>query len=952
MPRNRSSTAEKPRSQSPSVALSVEEAKATADPFFARLADLGLVILFLALTFLLGVFPLKDTDFWWHLRTGDLIRQTWRIPVKDWYTFGAADHYWIDLHWGFELLISWGYQLVGIPGLNIGKCVITCAALLALITAKRKSWPIAVMLLAWLPGLLVLSGRMYLRPETLTLLYLALFLAILFRWQQYPRLAFVLPFVQVLWVNTQGLFVLGIVVLGFAILDAAVAPGAFAPARRPWWRTIGIASALTCLACVLNPYGLLGAFFPIQLAQTMSNPIFEQTIAELMPVLTFVDQMGVKNLPLQLHILTVVVGGMSFLLPILWRVSVRVTGRAEKAAAPLPKGKRARKAKDAQAAAREEVWRISLFRVLLFTAFTVLSLKATRNSHQFAAVVGCVTAWNFGEWAAAVRQVRASRAGTSPRPFGLSRVVAMATLVALLTLVGSGQFYTWAAEGRTIGLGEEPLWFPHAAARFAGRPGMPERFICFHNGHAGLYEYYNGPDRKVYADARLEVMGPDVYGKYVQLERLIQGRAKKQSPSERDGPDWQEELRELGNPGILVDNVHSELSGLARTLFLSSDWRCVWFDATAAVFVPQSLQTAPPPVDFWARLFQPDSATEPRGLPALNAAAKALYNVAFQIAVTPGARAEKSRPMLLLGLAYARKVQELDPKDLDGWKYGGLLESLREPIGTPEDPIPRFRLPFDPVFDLSAARATYALRNALARNPDDSKSLFALAVSYQSRGMNEAALPLWQHIGTLAPTNQKREIGELVRSQAIREGGRIQASLGKEPPTEWQNMDELDKAVEKHLATGRAAGAFDLLARAHRPGGRSWEVADRLATIQLHLGDPAVAREVWRDAKPPSRRGLQQARIAASYLAEGIFTKAREAFKKAISVEPKLFEAWYGLAVLERDDGHAPAALEAARNAVADAPTDVAREAALAIVQSVEPYTTASARAGRLRVDQ
>ena len=32
--------------------------------------------LFLALTFLLGAFPLKDADIYWHLRTGDLIRQT------------------------------------------------------------------------------------------------------------------------------------------------------------------------------------------------------------------------------------------------------------------------------------------------------------------------------------------------------------------------------------------------------------------------------------------------------------------------------------------------------------------------------------------------------------------------------------------------------------------------------------------------------------------------------------------------------------------------------------------------------------------------------------------------------------------------------------------------------------------------------------------------------------
>ena len=41
-----------------------------------RVIDVCLIALFLALTFLLGIFPLKDADYYWHLRTGDLIRQT------------------------------------------------------------------------------------------------------------------------------------------------------------------------------------------------------------------------------------------------------------------------------------------------------------------------------------------------------------------------------------------------------------------------------------------------------------------------------------------------------------------------------------------------------------------------------------------------------------------------------------------------------------------------------------------------------------------------------------------------------------------------------------------------------------------------------------------------------------------------------------------------------------
>ena len=135
------------------------------------------------------------------------------------------------------------------------------------------------MLVAWLPALLVLGGRMYIRPETISLLYLAIVLAVLFRWDRKPWLAFALPLIQICWVNTQGLFLLEPILIGFALMDAATRPRAFDRDRRPWWRTTLAATALTGLACLLNPYGLTGALYPIQLAGTMSNPIFKNRSA-------------------------------------------------------------------------------------------------------------------------------------------------------------------------------------------------------------------------------------------------------------------------------------------------------------------------------------------------------------------------------------------------------------------------------------------------------------------------------------------------------------------------------------------------------------------------------------------------------------------------------------------------------------------------------------------------
>ncbi len=183
-----------------------------------------------------------------------------------------------------------------------------------------------------------------------------------------------------------------------------------------------------------------------------------------------------------------------------------------------------------------------------FVAFSILSLQATRNSHQFAAVVGTVTAWNFGEWAAVLRHRRLTKGGASAiSSAGVSRLVAFGAVTLVLLWVGSGLFYKMTGEGRVISLGEEPLFFPHAAARFAGQPGMPDRFLSFHNGHASLFEYYHGPDRQVYTDPRLEVAGADLFKRYIDLDKLLK----------KDRPGWEAQLNEMGRPVILVDHEYN-----------------------------------------------------------------------------------------------------------------------------------------------------------------------------------------------------------------------------------------------------------------------------------------------------------------------------------------------------------------------------------------------------------
>lgn len=892
------------------------ELPAVVDP--GRLVlDIALVVLFLVLVFLLGLFPLADTDFWWHLRTGDLIRETGQVPRQDPYLFGgAAEKPWIDLHWIFQVLLSVGYQAGGVPMLTVCKSAITTLAVGLLLLARPRSWPVWVMVLAWLPPLFLLAGRMYIRPETLTLLYMSIFMCMIMNWTRHPGLALLLPVVQVLWVNTQGLFVIGPALYVFGVIDAALRRDARA-AERGWWKRVLAVGLVLAAACLINPYGLRGALFPIELLNTMRNPLFE-SIGELMPLNTFIGKAGWQNNPLRLHVGCLVLGVASFLVPLSWKI---YAGSAEMAAAVFnpvkkPSQRARRKSTVLEVVSPSARWELRPFRLILFATFAALSWKATRNSHQFAAVAGAVSAWNLGEWAAVMASRRSNRLGNPGvcEPWQEPRWFALIGLAAALHWVGTGGFYAWMGEGRTIGLGERPLWFPHAAARIARNAGMPSRFVCIHNGHSAVWIYHNGPDRKTFADARLEVIGADLYAEYRELERQF-----------FENRGWEERLAELGQPGLLFDLTQPEFSGLTANLLANPRWRCVYFDSIASVFVRLDYPASRRSVDFLQRHFEPDDATDPSDSLALVTAARIARDLSAQLSapvatsnevITRPAQPSLARVQNLIGHGYAHRALAFEAIAGEAWKHLGMLEQQR--INVPRQRLlDRANSAFDPLLDLPIVRATYAFLRARERQPGDFTTAISLAELYQARGMEHPALPILESIMALTPRNTTQaQIQQTIAEQLPA----LRARQQDRTIPAYRNQSELDAALTQLRRAGRYADMAELLERAWADTGRGWELGDRLATLYLHLGRTENARETWEGAQNVPRPGLQRSRVAFTHLVEENYDRARAQFEAALEHEPTLFEALYGLSVLEVDAGRRMAAREAIERARRHAP--------------------------------
>jgi hypothetical protein len=509
-----------------------------------RLLDRLILIGMLVFTFLACCYPLTDTDIWWHLRTGQLIWQRGEVPRTDWYTFTDAGRPWIDLHWGFQLFVTLLYSVGGVRLLVLAKALFLTLAVAVAWHAAGRRMPAWLKACCWLPPIINISGRGEVRPEFVSLAWLAVWLWVVMRLESRPRLVWVLPLVTVCWVNFHGLFALGLVVGAAYALDRAVRTLArsrcgLEPAPPgPTPRTLVWAGLLIAMACFANPYFARGAAFPLTLYQkfTVDQEFYAARVLEFVKPIDFVRQHGWRYVPLLSEIALWLATAGSFI----WLAFAR---------------------------------RWNVFRLTLFVLFSHLAWEAQRNTNVFSLVSGVLLCANIGDDLA----LRTTHGGL-PAEFTSWRIWRWAggvVVCGLILSVFTGDWARFMGEGKPLGLNEAEAWFAHGASRFAGRAGMPQRAYVAHFGQAAVYEFHNGPERKVFMDPRLEVMTQETFAAWEWIGKwIVAGDLQ-----------WQEVLRdEQGNlPAVVLDSRYSRdlIDGLYRT----PGWRLVFADQAAALFL-------------------------------------------------------------------------------------------------------------------------------------------------------------------------------------------------------------------------------------------------------------------------------------------------------------------------------------------------------------------------------
>ncbi len=499
-----------------------------------------------ALSFLFGLFPAWDFDLWGHLAAAQRIVETGSITGVDPFLWGVEGRPWIDLYWGFQLIALALFSLGGVSLLVIAKALCAAGAVLLSIVAQPRGTSQALVASVWLAPLVSLSGRCYERPEMASLVLLAAFFAVIAQAAARPRLLWLLPVLELVWVNLHPFFLFGPLVLLLTFLDREGAP----PKRM-----LAAVTGTTLLACLINPYGITGALFPIQVifGQGQDHLFFKQYIGELRPISFFLER-DPSN-PYVLAFVATLLIAIAGVLAAVW----------------------ARRARPS--------------RLILLALFTMLGWSATRNVAFFAWVAATVTIAHLHEalavWRARreprSRQQRRRDPGSTARESGRRSIIAAAAgLGALTLLLVTGVFYNWTGEGRELGLGERSNWYAHAAQRFLTQPQMPQRAFVSHFGEANLTLFHSVGRVRVFIDPRLEVASRALFENYLTVLR---------SMADGDARTWEPLLvRDRQWPSILLDRERSspQIEGLSRT----PGWRAVYADELAVVFLRDEVAQA------------------------------------------------------------------------------------------------------------------------------------------------------------------------------------------------------------------------------------------------------------------------------------------------------------------------------------------------------------------------
>jgi tetratricopeptide (TPR) repeat protein len=496
---------------------------------WALFALFGLTLLVFALHRIISV------DVWWQIRAGEWILQN-GFPQVDPFNYVAPDLKWIEMRWLYSVFTYLVFEGLGLNALIVAKIIFLGLTffLLGRFYQGKHHW---VILLGLFLTLAAVHQRFFVRPELVSYLLIVFFLFCLYRYREegHRRWLYPIPLVQILWVNTHTLFILGPILIWLFALAEWLGPKILGRLWLPEIQKQMTSSQLrpvfgTALAVILvslvNPYFVEGAIFPLELfSEINSSNAIKPLVSEFLSPFYFAS----LNLPFIAYLVIAAVSLLGFGL---------------------------------------NYRRLSVSSLVIWGAFFYLSLLAVRNVALFGYVAGFMIIQQYG--LLAERQPGPEQVWqVSP---WIVRVVTGIFILMMVPAIITNLYYR--NNDKAFGFGIAIDRFPIRAMEFVQSAGLP-RPVLNSFGDGG-YLIFEGGEESVFVDGRLEVYGGE---RIEQSVRLFQ-----------NGEGLDQVVSAYNIETILVRHYADQR--LMTVLEADDNWEPVYYDSQYAIYLRDEIETA------------------------------------------------------------------------------------------------------------------------------------------------------------------------------------------------------------------------------------------------------------------------------------------------------------------------------------------------------------------------
>lgn len=198
-----------------------------------------------------------------HLKMGEIILQSHQVPKTNLFSYTYPDFPFINHHWLSEVVFYLIFRMSGPNGLLIF-ATLTVLFVFSLIyfSALKKDnvFPITIASIFYLG---ILFERTDLRPEIFSFLFLSVFIVILYKYREgFTKWIFLLPLIEIIWVNMHIYFFMGLIIVGLFLLDFIIKNRK--DLSHSYTGVLVFIFISTLIAALINPNGFDGAIYPLK----------------------------------------------------------------------------------------------------------------------------------------------------------------------------------------------------------------------------------------------------------------------------------------------------------------------------------------------------------------------------------------------------------------------------------------------------------------------------------------------------------------------------------------------------------------------------------------------------------------------------------------------------------------------------------------------------------------